>query len=133
MTKMLRLLSIALSLVAAGCASPQAPSTELLSGLPVVEFGQAVPADKEYILLFRAGKPIPLDVAVKGSLFAKDAEQRLEVTVRKDLYVYKDWVSYDRVTWRNGREAIKTDAQMRIPSYKHPEPGLIRIQMDERS
>jgi len=131
MIKTLRLPSIALLLFLSACASLP-PSAESLSGLPVVEFGGTVPATQDYILFFPAGKPIPVDVAVKGNIFAKDAEQRLDVTLRKDIYVYKEWVSYDRVTWRNGRDAIKTSAQMRIPGYRHPEPGLMKIQMDER-
>jgi hypothetical protein len=28
---------------------------------------------------------------------------------------------------------IKSDFQIMLPSYRHPEPGVIRIQMDERS
>ena len=130
MIKTLRLPSIALLFVAACVSLP--PSPESMSRLPVVEFGQTVPADGEYVLFFPAGKAIPLDVAVKGNIFAKDADQRVNVTLRKDIYVYKEWISYDRVTWRNGRDAIKSSAQMRIPGYKHPEPGLIKIQMDER-
>ncbi len=122
---------VLLLLLAAGCAS--LPSTEELGKLPVVQFGETVPADKDYILFFPADKPIPVDVAIKGTIFAKDAEQRLDVTLRRGIYVYKDWISYDRVTWRNGRAAIKTGAQIKIPGYKHPEPGLMKIQMDEKS
>jgi len=126
-----RFSSIALLLFVSSCASVQPPSAESLSGLPVVEFGGTVPT-QDYILFFPAGKPIPVDVAVKGNIFAKDAEQRLDVTLRKDIYVYKEWVSYDRVTWRNARDAIKASGQMRVPGYKHPEPGLMKLQMDER-
>jgi len=122
----------ACALLLAGCASMQ-PSAEELSKLPVVQFGQPVPAGSDYILFFPADKPIPVNVAVKGSLFAKEAEQRLEVTLRRGIYSYKNWVSYDRITWRNSQEVIKSDFRMTLPSYQHPEPGVIRIQMDERS
>jgi len=119
-------------LVAAGCAT-QPPSADSLRGVPVVQFGNAVPAGSDYILFFPANQPIPANVAIKGSIFAKEAEQRVEVTLRKGIYAYKDWVSYDRLVWRRGEDAIKTDFQIMLPSYKHPEPGVIRIQMDERS
>jgi hypothetical protein len=130
--KMLRFLGTCLALLAAGCAS-QPPSPDELSKLPIVQFGEPVPAGKDYILFFPAHKPIPANVAIKGSIFAREAEQRLEVTLRKGIYAYKNWVSYDRVLWRIGQEAIKSDFQIMLPSYQHPEPGVIRIQMDERS
>src|ERR1041385_4912703 len=115
-----------------GCASVQ-PSAEELSKLPLVQFGEPVPAGSDYVLFFPADKPIPVNVAVKGSLFAREAEQRLDVTLRKGIYSYKNWVSYDRLTWRNSQDVIKSDFQIMLPSYRHPEPGVIRIQMDERS
>jgi len=130
--KIVRALSASVLLVAAGCAS-QPPSADQLSALPVVQFGQPVPAGSDYVLFFPADKPIPVNVAVKGSLFAREAEQRLDVTLRKGIYSYKNWVSYDRLTWRNSQEVIKSDFQIMLPSYRHPEPGVIRIQMDERS
>jgi hypothetical protein len=130
--RILRPLVACLPLLASGCASVQQPSAEALSKLPVVQFGETVPAGNDYILFFPADKPIPTNVAIKGSIFAKEAEQRLNVTLRRDIYAYKNWISYDRVTWLNGREAIKTDVQIQIPGYTHPEPGLMKIQMDER-
>jgi hypothetical protein len=129
--KIFRAVSACALLAAAGCAT-QPPSAEQLSGLPVVQFGEAVPAGVDYILFFPPDMPIPVNVAVKGSIFAREAEQRLDVTLRRGIYTYRNWVSYDRVTWRNGPEVIKSDFRIMIPSYRHPEPGVIRIQMDER-
>lgn len=131
MMNMFRALSACAVLVVAGCAS-QPPSAETLSKLPVVQFGEAVPAGGDYILFFPPDKPIPLNVAVKGSIFAREAEQRLDVTLRRGIYTYRNWISYDRLAWRSGQEVIKADFQIMIPSYQHPEPGVIRIQMDER-
>jgi hypothetical protein len=73
-----------------------------------------------------------VDVAVKGNIFARDAEQRLDVTLRRGIYVYKNWISHDRLTWRDARDTIKTDVRVKIPGYTHPEPGLMKVQMDER-
>ena len=124
-------LLVASALLLAGCASMQ-PSAEELSKLPVVQFGEPVPAGGDYVLFFPANKPIPTNVSIKGSIFAREAEQRMDVTLRKGIYVYKNWVSYDRVTWRNGQEAIKTDIRVVLPSHAHPEPGFMRVQMDEQ-
>jgi hypothetical protein len=129
---MLRVSVACLALLTSGCASVQQPSAEVLSKLPIVQFGEAVPAGNDYILFFPADKPIPTNVAIKGSIFAREAEQRLNVTLRRDIYAYKHWISYDRVNWLNAQEAIKTDIQIQIPGYTHPEPGLMKIQMDER-
>jgi hypothetical protein len=122
----------ACALLVAGCASVQPPSAEELSKLPVVQFGEPVPAGKDYILFFPADKPIPTNVAIKGSIFAQEAEQRLDVTLRKGIYAYKNWISFDRVTWRSGQQAIKTDIRVVLPSHAHPEPGFMRVQMDEQ-
>ena len=119
------------ALLLAGCASVQ-PSAEELSRLPVVQFGQPVPAGSDYILFFPADKPIPTNVSIKGSIFARGAEQRLDVTLRQGIYTYKNWISYDRVTWHNGQQAIKTDIQVVLPSHARPEPGFVKIQMDEQ-
>jgi hypothetical protein len=119
------------ALLLAGCASVQ-PSAEELSKLPVVQFGEPVPAGSDYILFFPADKPIPTNVSIKGSIFAREAEQRLDVTLRKGIYSYKNWVSYDRVTWRKDQEGIKTDIRVVLPSHAHPEPGFVKIQMDEQ-
>jgi hypothetical protein len=118
-------------LLVTGCASVQ-PSAEELSKLPVVQFGEPVPAGSDYILFFPPDKPIPTNVAIKGSIFAKEAEQRLDVTLRKGIYAYKNWISFDRVTWRKGQQAIKTDIRVVLPSHAHPEPGFMRVQMDEQ-
>jgi hypothetical protein len=128
--KTLALLGVC-ALLLAGCASVQ-PSAEELSKLPVVQFGEAVPAGSDYILFFPADKPIPTNVSIKGSIFAREAEQRLDVTLRKGIYSYKNWVSYDRVTWRKDQEGIKTDIRVVLPSHAHPEPGFVKIQMDEQ-
>ena len=126
----LALLSVCASLFA-GCASVQ-PSAEELSKLPVVQFGEPVPAGSEYILFFPADKPIPTNVSIKGNIFATEAEQRLDVTLRRGIYAYKNWISYDRTTWHDGREAIKTNIQVVLPSHAYPKPGFVKIQMDEQ-
>jgi hypothetical protein len=131
MTRVLTALTLAVLLQLGGCAS--LPSPETLRDLPVVKFGDPVPAGRDYILFFPPDTPIPLTTSVKGNIFAKEAEQQLQVTLRRGIYAYKSWISYDRATWRVGREAIKGDVEVRLPGYDHPEPGSVRIRMDERS
>jgi hypothetical protein len=132
MTKILTPLIVAVLLLAGGCASMRAPSPEMLRDLPVVRFGDSIPSGRDYILFFPPDTPIPLTTSVKGNIFAKEAEQQLHVTLRRGIYSYKEWVSYDRATWRVGRELIKGDVRVQLPSYDHPEPGSVTIRMDER-
>src|SRR5262245_32905312 len=131
MTKVLAAFTAAALLQLAGCASP--PSTETLRDLPVVKFGDPVPAGRDYILFFPPDTPISLTTSVKGNIFAKEAEQELQVTLRRGIYAYKNWISYDRSTWRVGREVIKGDVEVRLPGYDNPQPGSVKIRMDERS
>jgi hypothetical protein len=119
-------------LFVAGCASWLAPSAEQLSALPVVQFGDPVPAGKDYILFFAPDRPIPVDAAVKGSIFAKEAQQRLYVTLRRGIYAHKEWISYDGKSWSKGRDAIETQVRVVIPGYLHPEPGTMSVRMDEK-
>jgi hypothetical protein len=116
----------------AGCAGMQKPTTEKLTAMPIVEFGQPVPVGNEFILHFAASQPIPTNVAIKGTLFEETAEQTLNVKLRRDIYVYKQWVSYDSVTWRDGQEVIQSNIQLKIPGHQHPKPGIITVQMDEK-
>jgi len=130
MTKILKALIVAALLLVGGCVS--LPASETLRDLPVVRFGDPVPAGRDYILFFPPDTPISLTTSVKGTIFAKEAEQRLSVTLRRGIYAYKNWLSYDRVTWRAGQEAIKGDVQVKLPGYDHPEPGWVKIRLDER-
>jgi len=132
MTKTRRTLALATFLLMAGCASWQTPS-EALSNLPVVKFGDPIPADRDYVLFFPPDTPITTTVSIKGSIFAKEAEQTLIVTLRRGIYSHKNWMSYDRVTWLDGRTALKTNVGMQFPGYVHPEPGWVKIRMDERN
>jgi len=123
-------LALAGLLVFAGCAS--VPSPEEVGKLPVVRFGEAVPAGGEYILYFPPDTPIRTNVSIKGNIFAKEAEQPLSVTLKRGIYAYKTWVSYDGVSWQSGRKTIHADVVVKIPGYGHPEPGTVAIRLDDR-
>jgi hypothetical protein len=122
----------AVLLAVSGCASVPDLSPEDLARLPVVAFGEPVPKDKAFVLHFPAGKPIPTAVSISGNLFEREAKQNLSVALRKDIYSYKEWISFDRKTWVNGRKAIVLKVGIQTPGYDHPEPGFVRIEMDEK-
>ena len=116
----------------AGCASLQKPSQETFATLSVVTYGELTPKDKDYILYFPAGKPIPTKVSVKGTVFDQEAEETLEVTLKKDIYTHKNWASFDKVNWVEGDDLIDFHLDIKVPGYEHPKPGVISVEMNEK-
>jgi hypothetical protein len=116
----------------AGCASLQTPSAESLRSVPVVEFGNAVPATGDFVLHFAAGKPIPVVASVTGNALAQEAESTLNVTLKQDIYAYKQWVSFDRATWIRSDKALGFKLVMKVPSPEHPKPGVLKVQVDRK-
>ncbi|NOT64576.1 MAG: hypothetical protein HOP06_00750 [Methylotenera sp.] len=100
-----------------GCASLTTPSAQSLSQVPVVKFGEAAPSD--HITLYPAGASLPVLTSVKGSLFEKTDESTLNVTLKKNLYVYKQWVSFDGKSWMTGNKAITGNILMTLPGEKN--------------
>lgn len=127
---MQRLIPICLAgLMFAGCATLAPPADEKLNRLPVVRFGDAVPTG-EFILHFPAGQPIPVTVAAGGNLFTRDVNNGFSVVLKQDVYEYREWASLDRVHWIRGDQLVDFKLALKVPSYRHPRPGLIRIDMN---
>ena len=61
------------------CAGLGAPSSTDIQRLPVVRYGQAAPADRDFVLLYPAGADLPVNVQVDGSLLAKSDQAKLTV------------------------------------------------------
>jgi hypothetical protein len=88
-----------------GCAAIQAPPEDVLTRVPVIEVGQAEPADKQYVLHVRAGQPVPLRFTMRGPLFLQPTEGAAQVQFAHSLYIYKEWSSLDGFNWtRRGFE-----------------------------
>jgi len=120
---------IVLLLALGGCAIP--PSNSELSQLPVIPFGQPIPENSDYILYFSAGKVITTDVNLEGNLFQHPAQQKIKVKLTKDIYSYKEWMSYDKQHWLSGQEALKFKVDIKIPGYHYPRPGHITLNLSE--
>jgi hypothetical protein len=128
----INLVSLAMTIILGlgGCASMQAPTSEVLAAVPMVEFGNAAPKNSDFILYFPAGKPIPMTTSIKGSALSEEAETTQTVKLKQDIYAYKEWVSFDGKHWQPSEDALTINADMMIPSVQHPEPGLVKIQVD---
>lgn len=112
-----------------GCAL-QPPTAGELAAIPVIEFGNAIPKDSDFVLYFPAGKPIPIVTAIKGSALSQEVETTTEVSLKKAIYAYKEWVSFDGKRWQQGNDVLNIAADIKIPSVQHPEPGLVKLQVD---
>ena len=117
-------------LATSACATPPTPSE--LAILPIVEFGQEAPSSGDFILHFPAGKAIPTDVAIEGDIFQAPARHVLTVKLKRDIYSYKEWMSYDNHHWVDARATLGAKLDVKIPSYTYPKPGHIRLDMFEK-
>lgn len=115
-----------------GCAATLPQSENKLASLPVVEFPATPPAG-EFILKLPAGKPIPTRVLIEGSALASGADQVLNASLPRDLYVYQRWVSDDGKTWRPASDVLDIKANIALPSTEHPMAGEIRLTVDRKA
>lgn len=127
-----RLAALALvSLVLPGCASLIRPSDAELAQLPVVRFGDAAPAGQPYILHYPAGAPLPVEARIHGSLMEQDTRSTLQVSIRKDIYTYKQWASLDGKTWCRATDLIGGHFQFVVPGEGDSRaPGVMRAEFN---
>lgn len=117
-------------LATSACATPPSPAE--LATLPVVTFGETAPSGSDFILYFPAGKDIPTKVEISGDLFQQPAHQVLTVKLKRDIYSYKDWMSYDNQHWLDARATLGMELDIKIPGYTYPQPGHIKLDMFEK-
>jgi len=130
--KLKMILLIATVVLTNACTSISKSTIETIAGLPTVQFGEAVPANGEYVLHFPAGSPIDTPVTFGGNLFTEDDTEQLRVTPKQDIYVYRDWLSFDKKTWFNQKEQLKMDLQLELPGYDHPEAGYLILRLNKK-
>jgi hypothetical protein len=106
------------ALCLSGCASIAPPSADAMAKLPVVRFGEQAPAHQEYVLFLPAHTPLPIDASIEGSLLAQGAKAPMTVTLKKGLYIYKHWASFDDKTWKPGQEVVEGKFLITIPGEK---------------
>ena len=108
------------------------PTHEQMGKLPIVTYGDPVPEHQEFILHFPARKSITTEVSIGGSLLHDSAAERLSVSLKKDIYAYKQWVSYDMKTWHKGNETLGVNFAIRVPGPLWPRPGKITVRVEEK-
>lgn len=89
-----------------GCASMQLAPTDAIAKLPVVRVGDQAPQSTEYVVFYPAGFAFPVKLRASGSLFTSEKQIESQVTLAKDLYLYKYWASYNGKSWKNYHELL---------------------------
>ena len=114
------------------CASLIPPSAKEAAALPTVRFGQAAPEGKDFILLYPAGLPLPMEVSISGNILEKSEQTILNPRLKRDIYVYKNWASYDGKTWVKGNQLIGGKIELRLPGEGDSrKPGALGVEFHE--
>jgi hypothetical protein len=122
----------ALVLAAAGCATTQVSWQEQLRSYPLVKLGDPKPAGEEYVVHIPKGQPFATKLYIEGGLLEQDVVQDVYAVPRKDLYFYKDWMSFDMTNWKRTRATLALDWDIGVPSWKNPKPGHLKVILNER-
>jgi hypothetical protein len=110
---------IAAALSMFGCCSWMAPSQQELAQVPKVRFGEAAPVGKKFVLIYPAGTPLPVVASVGGTLMDQTDKATLHVTLKRDLYVYGHWVSFDGKKWESGHHAVDGKFDFKLPGLEN--------------
>lgn len=136
------LATIALPLLLAGslaaCSGLQRstgslPEAAVLETLPVIKLGQAKPAQGDYIVYLPASEPISATTTVQGNLFEKTESKELQVKLKHDLYLYKNWVSADKRKWVKDTDAVSGNIHVKLPGYDNPKAGEVLIELNTKN
>lgn len=109
------------------------PDAAVLDALPVIKLGQGKPAQGDYIVYMPASEFITASAKVQGNLFEKTDNKELQVKLKQDLYLYKNWVSSDKHTWVKDTDAIGGNIHIRLPDYDHPQAGEVLIELNTKN
>ena len=134
MRRLILPLLLASSTLAACSSLPTgpAPTAEQTAQLPVVTLGQPLPPGDAYVLYFPAGTPLPIRTEVGGSAFAKGGESTLHVTLKRGIYGYRQYASFDQKTWVPWNQMLDTQLHLHIPSKNGKDAAVLDLQMNLR-
>ncbi|USF86327.1 hypothetical protein [Candidatus Endoriftia persephonae] len=104
--KQMVLSTMLLALGISGCASMAPPSSAEMAKLPVVEIGSGTPDSPDYVLHIPAGQTFPVELVIDGSMLQQKAGANTQVSLQRELYLYKQWLSYDGKSWQPTHEQV---------------------------
>jgi hypothetical protein len=110
------------------------PTSEEMAKIPVVRYGSPAPADGEFVLFYPAGAPLPVVTSVGGSLLEQPAQATLDVALKRDVYLYRYWVSFDGKTWQVGDGVVEGNFTITLPGGSDGKaPGAMSASFDLKS
>ncbi len=108
------------------------PSKAEIDKAPHIQFGQPLPEGNSYVLHFPAGTPLPVSTRVDGSLFEHDGQATFNVTLKRDVYTYRQFASFDGQNWQPVRSLIQTQLELQIPQKNGSNAGMLHVKMDQK-
>ena len=122
---------VAAGLSLGGCASLFPPKAEDLAQTPVVRFGEAAPSGKEFITYFPAGAPLPALATVDGTLLERKVSATMQVALKRDVYLYRQWLSFDGKNWVYSTDAVGGKFLIELPGLKDGKnPGAMSAEFN---
>ncbi|OFZ66140.1 MAG: hypothetical protein A2V79_00440 [Betaproteobacteria bacterium RBG_16_56_24] len=108
------------------------PSAAEIAKTPHIRFGQPFPEGDNYVLHFPAGTPLPVSTVVDGNLFEQDSQATLHVTLKRDVYMYRQFASFDGQNWQPARKLMETRLELQIPQKDGSNAGMLHVRMDQK-
>lgn len=125
-------LMIAVACTALTACASFPPSSAQIAKAQQVRFGQPLPKEGDYVLLFPAGMPLPVSMVVGGNIFEQEQQATLHVTLKRDVYIFGHFASFDGKNWSRGFELIKGELKLEIPQKDGSNAGMLRLDMNQK-
>lgn len=109
------------------------PDANVLEALPIITLGQSKPAQGDYIVYLSASELITATTTVRGTLLDKADSKDVQVKLKQDLYMYKNWVSFDKKKWSKDNDSIEGNIRISLPSWDHPKAGEVLIELNTKN
>lgn len=123
--------ALALTCVATLTACMHTPPVERISTLPVIDYGRPLKQGGDFVLRYPANKSLPVQARVEGNLLNEPVESTLQVSLKRDVYVYKEWVSFDGRNWSWGPNALDQEFKLEVPGQNSStSPGVMSAKFD---
>ncbi len=102
------------------------PTSRLIEQVPTVQIGAQTPKQEDYIVFIPAGKEFPLSFVTDGSLFSKRVVSTAMVSLSRNLYIYKQYISLDGKSWSKSENVLKVDVNGGVVA----EGGKVDLKID---
>lgn len=127
------LIATTASLALSACASLTPPPSSEIAALPVVRYGEQAPAGQAYVLHYPAGVPLPVSTRVGGDLLEQSAEGQLQVKLKKDVYLYQQWLSFNGKDWQASQQLVGGKISVHLPGEKDGHsPGELSAEFNQK-